>query len=207
MPPTRFWSLGTTAIRRKNGTYCVCAVAEDGDIAHEPDIGARTHIPPGTLLFADRGDWTVTDTIDVPGLVSTAKTFAETWALDWDERTGRWSSPGIFNSVIAWFDDFTPRRPACAMREYLGLGSRLTRILRLDFDMRREARADEGYDYTPVSRQDGEWSVKYNGWLPPPDELTSGSLVAAFLSPHMEEKHYAYLKIGSVLWSPSHATR
>jgi len=108
----------------------------------------------------------------------------------------------IFDGVLAWSEDFAPLRPACTRMEFERLGTRLTRVLRLDFGLKSQSRADGEWDYTPASKNDGEWSVKYNGWIPPVDELPPGALVAAFLSPHKEDTHFAYLKIGSILWAP-----
>ena len=199
--PKCYWSLGTTKIRQRDG-YCVCAIDDQGDIAHEA-LTVTEEAPPGRVLTADAGDWAVTGFDDAANFLAVARRHAEPWTLQYDPDAEQWSAPAIFDGLLTWFDRTRPMRPACTALSVARMGQRRTRILQLDFALTLHLDASGEHHYRPTrAEDDGTWSIKYNGWKDPPDLLPPDSLLAAFVSFHKHETEYAYLKIGSILWRP-----
>ena len=134
------------------------------------------------------------------GLERALHASVEDWVV---ERTGsRFRSSGIFDGALEWSDIRPPKSPACTRLAYERLDPKLTRVLRLGFDMSLWQAADGKKYYRPTHRPREEWRVKYNGMGVPPARLPAGSLVGAFVShssSNAQQREYAYLKIGSII--------
>jgi hypothetical protein len=204
----RVLALGTTAIPNAENKYCVCAVYDNGDYEYGLlSVEQGEEILPGRVLTTSTGPWGPTDEYDIVGLLRVANRCAVPWTVlsapEPQRHARRWWSPGIFG--VFWYSGGVnlPRSPGCPV-EILS-----PRIVRLGFEMKLKYNSKGEPFYQPKYSQDGEWTIKYDGFLSTPDDLHSnppcGALLALFVAPDKHSgsgvggRHYAYLKIGSVL--------
>ncbi|WP_437996887.1 hypothetical protein WMF26_39065 [Sorangium sp. So ce185] len=204
----RAWALGTTAIPQGvDGKYCVCAIQENGEIEYGAMLVPQNAIVPvGQLLEAAPGTtWAATTKNDLQGLLRVAATRAREWNLvklrDAQHHATGWHSPDIyFDASVSWYVSTTPKSPACTMSEYSQMKC-WTSIVLLRFGLRRLDKFTNGEAeiyYRPIDRDDGDWTVKYDGSDDAPSVIYEGAMLGVFVSPHRRSE-YSYLKIGSVL--------